>query len=178
MKVCTCWAHHRSGQGSADEDCPVHGRVAEELSSIEDVEPYPASPRGERPSWDEWALGLAERVAARADCTRRRVGAVILDVEHRVVSTGFNGAPSGQPGCLTDGACPRGRLGHTEQPGLAGYEQTACIALHAELNAVIYAGREQLKGATIYVTCEPCYLCQLVIAAAKIDRIVVAPDGG
>lgn len=62
-----------------------------------------------RPDWTQWALGVAAAVAARADCTRRQVGAVILDSEHRVLSVGYNGAPSGAPGCASDGACPRGR---------------------------------------------------------------------
>lgn len=61
-----------------------------------------------RPNWDGYFLGVAEAVAVRADCTRRRIGAVIVDPDRRIVSTGYNGAPSGQPGCLSAGACPRG----------------------------------------------------------------------
>jgi deoxycytidylate deaminase len=53
----------------------------------------------DRPSWDDWALGIAHAVAARADCTRRKIGAVILDSEHRIVSTGYNGSPPGGPSC-------------------------------------------------------------------------------
>lgn len=135
----------------------------------DDVEPV-------RPSWDEYGLGLARAVAARADCTRRRVGAVIIDAEHRVVATGYNGAPAGQPGCLTDGACPRGRLTYDQQPGMIGYDlqRGRCDALHAEMNAVIYAGRDRAAGGTLYCTDEPCHMCSLVIAAAGIDRVVVA----
>lgn len=61
-----------------------------------------------RPDWDVYFLGLAEAVSYRGDCTRSRVGAVLVQ-ENRVVSTGYNGAPAGDPGCLTDGACPRGK---------------------------------------------------------------------
>lgn len=129
-----------------------------------------------RPSWDDWGLALARAVALRADCTRRRVGAVILDAEHRVVASGYNGAPAGQPGCLSDGACPRGRLSYDQQPGGIGYDlqRGRCDALHAEMNAVIYAGRDRAKGGTLYCTDEPCHMCTLVIAAAGIDRVVVA----
>ncbi len=61
-----------------------------------------------RPNWDEWALGIAKAVSTRGDCTRRQVGAVILDAWHGPVSFGYNGTRPGEPGCL-DGACPRGR---------------------------------------------------------------------
>lgn len=130
----------------------------------------------QRPDWDGWGLSLARTVSARADCTRRRVGAVILDAEHRVVATGYNGAPAGQPGCLTDGACPRGQLSLAEQPGMVGYDRpdARCDALHAEMNAVIYAGRDRAAGGTLYCTDEPCHMCSLVIAAAGIARVVVA----
>lgn len=121
-----------------------------------------------RPSWDEWALGLAQAVAERADCTRRQVGAVILDPEHRVVSTGYNGAPSGGASCLR-GECPRGKLSYAELPADSAY--TNCVAIHAESNSLLYARRD-LRGCTIYVTAEPCHECRRLIAGAGITRVV------
>lgn len=156
----------------------------------------------DRPGWDDYFLGIAEAVAARADCTRRQVGAVIVH-DHRIVATGYNGAAPGQPGCLSAGACPRGRHyarrvvpdhlkdrvgipptievcgcgGPWPCPDSVGGIYTSfdagpgvCIALHAEVNACVYAGR--CPGATIYITCEACAGCQKVIAAAGITRIV------
>lgn len=63
-----------------------------------------------RPGWDAYALNIAEAVSTRGDCTRRRVGAVILDasIPHRVVSVGYNGGRPGGRSCLK-GECPRGR---------------------------------------------------------------------
>jgi dCMP deaminase len=61
-----------------------------------------------RPSWDEYWLAIAEKVGARADCTRRKAGAIIV-VNQCIVAQGYNGAPPGEPGCLTESACPRGR---------------------------------------------------------------------
>lgn len=62
-----------------------------------------------RPDWDTYFLGIAEAVALRADCTRRRIGALIVDADRRIISAGYNGAPPGKPGCLSANACPRGR---------------------------------------------------------------------
>src|ERR1700722_8627922 len=62
-----------------------------------------------RISFEQWAFGVAEAVSRRADCTRRQVGAVILDPDHRLVAAGYNGAPPGALGCLSAGACPLGR---------------------------------------------------------------------
>lgn len=132
------------------------------------------SDRFTRPGWDSYFLGLAFAVSARADCRRRKVGAVIVGTDHRVLEVGYNGAPPGHPGCL-EGACPRGLLTYDEvaahadysQPGTPGY----CIALHAEINAIILAGRAA-RGATIYVTDEPCPNCRKAIMGAGIVRAV------
>lgn len=129
-----------------------------------------------RPGWDDYYLAIAQTVASRADCSRARHGAVIVDPERRVVSFGYNGAPAGMPGCL-EGACPRGRLpygdlgaraGGYDDPTAAGY----CIAVHAEANAIILAGRRATAGATIYITGEPCHGCRKLIAAAGIARVI------
>lgn len=66
-----------------------------------------------RPGWDEWALGIAYAVGpgptGRADCTRRKVGAIIVEPHrHDIVGVGYNGGPRGGPSCLK-GECPRGR---------------------------------------------------------------------
>ena len=51
------------------------------------------------PGWDDYFLGIADAVAARAKCTRRRVGAV-LTIDHRIIATGYNGAAPGEDDCL------------------------------------------------------------------------------
>lgn len=127
-----------------------------------------------RPTWDEWGLALAGVVATRADCTRRQVGAVLLDGGHRVVATGYNGAPAGEKGCLTASACPRGRMSlEAVEPG-SSYDTGAgsCIALHAEQNAIIRASHEDMLGATLYVTDEPCGGCWRMIQGTPIARVV------
>jgi dCMP deaminase len=125
-----------------------------------------------RATWAEWGLGLADAVATRADCSRRQVGAVIVTPHNRVVSTGYNGAPSGHRGCLTEGACPRGQssvetliTSYDTGPGM-------CIALHAEQNALLRASWADMQGGTLYVTCEPCPGCARMIIGTPLSFVV------
>lgn len=152
-----------------------------------------------RPDWDEYFLGIAQAVAARADCTRRAVGAVLVK-DNRIVATGYNGAPRGAPGCL-EGACPRGRHYRTAHPDgppadtgvVKGFGKFcgcgkkwpcpdavrpgesydtgkgSCIALHAEQNAIIYADYEKCRGGILYVTDRPCEGCQRMIDGAGLE---------
>lgn len=123
-----------------------------------------------RPSWDGYGLILAHAAAFRADCTRRTVGAVILDRRHRVVAAGYNGAPTGGPSCLA-GECPRGRS--DVAPGTS-YDTGpgTCVAVHAEVNALMHTSRDQLEGATLYITDEPCDGCWRIVAASGVARVV------
>lgn len=129
-----------------------------------------------RPDWDTYYLGIAEAVAARADCTRRTIGAIIVKGD-RIVSTGYNGAPSGKPGCLTAGACPRGRMDKMEVAPGSSYDtgSGACIALHAEQNAILRAGLE-CRGSVLYITDEPCDGCARLIEGSGISRVVFPED--
>lgn len=155
-----------------------------------------------RPDWDTYFLGIAEAVAQRADCTRRLVGAVIVDSDHRIVSTGYNGAPVHAPGCLSSGACPRGlhypiivdgsiNPLHAERyrcacgnswpcpdsaPPGGSYDTGAgsCVAVHAEANALLYGDWARYRGSVIYITDAPCDGCKRLIAGAGITRTVYA----
>lgn len=127
-----------------------------------------------RISNDEHGVLIAMAVALRADCTRRRVGAVIVDVHGRIVGTGRNGAPAGRPGCLSAGACPRGQLTYDQvAPGSTyGPGAGACIALHAEVNACLYSDASDRRGGVIYVSDAPCDDCSKAIAGSGIARAV------
>ncbi|MEU7570339.1 deaminase [Micromonospora sp. NPDC049240] len=129
-----------------------------------------------RPDWDTYYLEkLAPAVATRADCTRRRVGAVIVNADHRQIGQGYNGAPPGEPGCLTAGACPRGQMSNAEVAPGSSYDTGpgSCISVHAEVNAILDAGgRAACLGATLYVTDAPCDGCARIIRAAGIARVV------
>lgn len=112
-------------------------------------------------------MDLAFLYGGRADCTRAQVGAILVK-DKRLVSAGYNGAPSGETHC-GDGGCPRGRLSFEECPPGADYAN--CIAIHAEVNAIIYAG-VNARDCVLYVTRVPCQWCAKIIKSAGIKRVV------
>lgn len=62
----------------------------------------------ERPDRDAWHLDGTRWLAEMGDCTRRKVGALIVGPDKRFWGMGYNGAAPGGPSCLA-GDCPRGR---------------------------------------------------------------------
>ncbi len=126
----------------------------------------------DKPGWDDYFIGIARAVSVRSSCERRKVGAVIVNPDRRIVGTGYNDSPAGGPHCI-DG-CPRALS--SVKPG-SDYSSGPgrCIAIHAEANAIIWAGRDACAGATLYCTEVPCYDCARLIRAAGIVRYVVAP---
>lgn len=122
-----------------------------------------------RPDWDEYYLNIARAVSARGDCIRRQHGAVIVK-NHKIVATGYNGSPAGSDkSCGATGECPR-NLDPNAKHSQGEYD--LCWATHAEANALLRASWEEMQGATIYITGEPCPGCRKLIASAGIDRVV------
>lgn len=124
-----------------------------------------------RPSWDEFFLSLARLWSTMSTCSRRQVGAVVVQ-DRKVIGNGFNGVASLKPHCI-DGGCPRGQLSYSQVKAGADYNEFPCYAIHAEHNAILQAGLERCLGGTIYVTDEPCRQCWNLIEHAKIARVVV-----
>jgi len=126
-----------------------------------------------RPEWDRYFLDIAELVATRSTCLRRRVGAVLVR-ERRILATGYNGAPSGLRHCLEIG-CLR------EQQGVpSGERHELCRGLHAEQNAIIQAALHgvSVKGAHLYCTNHPCVICAKMIINAGIRAVIIADGYG
>ena len=128
---------------------------------------------------DEYGLQLVEVVKLRAACTRRQVGAVILDEDGRVVATGYNGTAKGQVHC-TDGGCPRGAYTHQQIPGLLGNagHEVRCVAHHAERNAITWAlaAEVDLTTSTLYISCRPCPDCHRLATGVGLGRLVWRED--
>lgn len=118
-----------------------------------------------RPSWTRYFLQIASLVATRSTCLRAHHGSVLVR-DKQILSTGYNGAPSGVPHCLS---CERAK--HNVLPGQR-YE--LCTSVHSEANAIAQAAKNGVStnGASLYVTGPPCKMCARLIVNAGIKEVV------
>lgn len=100
-------------------------------------------------------------VASRSTCIRRMVAAIITDRDGHVLSTGYNGVPSGIEHCYIK-PCPG-----AEQ---ASGNTSLCEAVHAEQNAIIQC-RDLRNATTMYCSCTPCFVCAKMILNTPIQSI-------
>jgi dCMP deaminase len=111
-------------------------------------------------------INIAKEIAGASKCVSKQVGAVIVK-DGRILSTGYNGTPSGYINCNEhwDGL-------YTKEH----HEWSKTYEIHAEMNAIIWAARKgiSIEYATIYVTLEPCSECSKNLIASGIKRIVYA----
>ncbi len=124
-----------------------------------------------RPDWDNYFMQIATVVATRSTCSRRQVGALLVQ-NKRILSTGYNGAPSGLSHCLEVG-CLREKL---QVP--SGERHELCRGLHAEQNAIIQAAVHgvAIKDAVLYCTHYPCSLCAKMLVNADVRNLVLATN--
>lgn len=109
--------------------------------------------------WDTRLLSMATLVATWSKDPSTKVGAVIADASNRVVGLGFNGPPAG----VAD-------LDLTEDR-----ERRLLRTIHAEVNAMLFAGQTEPSESTMYVTAPPCANCASVIIQYGIRRVVALP---
>jgi dCMP deaminase len=121
----------------------------------------------DRPDNDTYFMRMAELVAKRSTCLRRKVGAVVVK-EKRVLTTGYNGAPRGLRHCEEVGCI---RLTNKVE---SGTRHELCRGVHAEQNAVIQAAYfgVSIKDASIYTTNFPCVLCAKILLNAGLSEII------
>lgn len=132
-----------------------------------------------RVSKENYYLDIAETVATRSTCLRKSFGAIIVKND-TIVSTGYNGAPRGRKNCSDICSCIRDELNIPR-----GERYELCRSVHSEANAIIAASREQMLGATLYMTCldsktgelvsgtSSCAMCKRMIINAGIERVVI-----
>ncbi len=128
-----------------------------------------------RISFDEYFLNIAEMVSKRSTCLKRQYGAVIVNSANKIISTGYNGSPSGEINCCERGTCPR-----LNKPHNSG-DYSDCCAVHAEQNAMLFADGSSMIGGTLYLVgmengkrvedVSPCPICARMIKNANLKVI-------
>ncbi|NQU46481.1 MAG: dCMP deaminase family protein [Chlorobium sp.] len=120
-----------------------------------------------RLGWHEYFMSVARLISQRATCTRGHIGAVIVR-DNSILSTGYNGAPSGLPHC-NETNCRIYRSTHPD-----GTVEENCVnTIHAEINAIAQAAKHgvSIKDADIYITASPCIHCLKVLINVGIKTI-------
>ena len=133
----------------------------------------------ERVSKHNYCLDIAQTVAERSTCLRKKYGSIIVKNDV-IVSTGYNGSPRGRKNCSDISYCMRE---HLQIPRGERYE--LCRSVHGEANAIIAASREQMLGADLYMACvDPkdgsivggtcsCMMCKRMVINAGIARVII-----
>ena len=133
----------------------------------------------QRVSKHNYYLDIAQTVAERSTCMRKKYGAIIVK-DDVIIATGYNGAPRGRQNCTDLNFCMREKL---QIPRGERYEM--CRSVHAEANAIIAVSREESLGATLYMVCRDpktgdlvpgtnsCSMCKRLIINAGISTVVI-----
>ena len=124
-------------------------------------------------------LDIAETVLERGTCLRRNYGTIIVKNDE-IISTGYTGSPRGRKNCLDLGYCKREKLCIPR-----GERYELCRSVHSEANAIIAASREQMLGATLYMSCVDaktgelvcdtncCMMCKRMVINAGIEMVII-----
>ncbi|MFP4524601.1 MAG: deaminase [Candidatus Woesearchaeota archaeon] len=124
----------------------------------------------DRPSWDDYFLGIMTAVRERGTCDRGKNGAVIVK-DNRILTTGYVGSAVGMPHCDEVG-----HLMHRVVNDDGTTKQHCIRTVHAEQNALAQAARNGIpvEGGTVYTYMEPCFTCAKLLINAGIKRVVAA----
>ena len=124
-------------------------------------------------------LDIAQSVATRSTCIRRKFGAIIVKNDE-IISTGYVGAPRGRKNCCDLGFCLREKL---NVPSGERYE--LCRSVHAEANAIISASRRDMIGASLYLVgleadsgelvpnSSCCSMCKRMVINSGIKEVII-----
>lgn len=135
-------------------------------------------------------MRVAQIFAMNSTCCSKKIGCCITK-DDRIIATGYNGVPSGQPHC-EDFWTPL-IPGEMIEPGfIKDIGDVSCIdgkpifdrdlhhqwskdkEIHAEANTLMFCARHGIstEGATLYTTVSPCANCALLIVQAGIKKVV------
>lgn len=113
-------------------------------------------------NWNDYFMELANISSKRSKDPEQQVGAVIVDINNRIISIGYNGFPNN---------CDESRLPWNSEAN-PRYEllKKNFFVVHAELNAILNSGRN-INNSSIYTTLYPCNECAKAIIQAGIKKV-------
>jgi len=125
-----------------------------------------------RPMWDEYFMNICRAVAMRSHDEDTKVGCVIVNTKKRIVSTGYNGLPSGvKDDFWATRREQKIQIPCVHQENNIVYEVDKYDTItHAEANAIV-SSAEPLHDCTLYCTLYPCNECAKMIITAGIKKV-------
>lgn len=113
-------------------------------------------------SWNEYFMFSAMLAAKRSKDPCTRVGAVLVDMDKRIIGSGYNGMPTG--------------INDTDVPWTKDSEEfhknKYAYVVHAEANCIMNSTVYDLRGSTLYVTLYPCSSCTKMIIQKRINSVI------
>ena len=118
-------------------------------------------------SFDEYALMICEDLAKRSPCLRRKNGALIVNARNEIIGTGYNGPPRGVAHCTIcfRRGVPSGKLCNDN-----------CMAVHAELNALLQTTRRDFGPFIMYTVYSPCFVCIKAAINFGVSKIIFTEE--
>lgn len=149
----------------------------------------------QQPSKNETLMAAAYTISQLSRCMKRKVGAVLVDENGNIISSGFNEVPGAERPCEDEyGKCSRARdwdkfkdliegefPGHNHKQLFFRVRETFrmldhCRALHAEENAIVNLAKNgrsiPLNQCTLYSTTYPCRQCANKIATLNLKEVI------
>lgn len=117
-------------------------------------------------SWDEYFMGVSLLSSMRSKDPSTQVGACIVSEDNKILSVGYNGFPRG----CSDDEFPWERSADSTN------DTKYPFVCHAELNAILNAGGQNLKGSRIFVALFPCNECAKAIIQSGINEVIYISD--
>ena len=105
-----------------------------------------------RPTKHATFIEIAIALSKQGTCSRRKVGAVLINSMNHIIGTGYNGSPRGMQHCIDNKEVCSG------SEALSGERLELCNAIHAEQNALLQCyDVNQIEAC--YTTSSPCMHC-------------------
>lgn len=110
-------------------------------------------------SWYNYYMNIAEVVSTKSPDVIKVGSILVSNKDNKILSTGYNSTPIGV---------------NNDHIDFNNRELIKKIIVHSEVNCVIY--KHTFEDCTLYVTRSPCEKCVVILAAARVNKIIYKDD--